>query len=1164
MKSTDIPQCFLIVLCLLGACKSAQTTGFDMGIQKGHTARIDKLVLSPDGSLIATGSTADSIVKIWTGDCRLIRTVKVDARLKHITFSPNGEKFVCVSAGYTHFTVSAWNLRGELLGTIREEVDRTFELSGEVAFGAGDRIAVATEREIKIFSLQGKLLKTVHYGKMNFVRVYALEGGTVLAGELYTSDLAATAFWNFEGKFLRKLVTRNPLIPFGKHLAAYIIPARPCYVCDKKGRKKSLPPQIPYIEVYDPITGARINRIKLPAEIAGIDLPQRACFSPDGRFFAVRIPSGTIALYGYDGHGLGLIKSLEARGSVSDLSFSAHSGFLALVIHEGGISRLETRDIQSGGVISYSPPPFGNRPRCLSLSGNGRVIAQVGQRDLDIWSLSRGKHLFAVPLEDSDGYDRTALNTEGSILACTSRKGIRLYNARGEPVKILTYPPLWKKGFYPSGGLFFSADGKGLILHGSGRRGDLLVFWDLAGKSRHLLLEGRVYLNAGGNRITVVRGDEVSVADISGRVVKKFRITGDRKALAVSGDGRRIATASADPVVRVWDDTGRLLHTIEGPRYEGAKRMRVRDLVFSPNGKFITLRLTLYRNDGGVLAYKSTLWDAEEGVFIRKLEHLENIFSPDSGSIVSYNGRNLHYLTSYGRPVGAPRILDALLEKVSFTPDGKYLAALCDDMTLRVINVSTGKTLAFLSDGREWIMYTPSGYFDGSRYGGSLLAMTESKNAVGVDQFALRNNRPDLILRELSVDAPEEIDRLYHQHLRRLKKWGLSEESAVRTVRAPLVRIMEMKQDFRDRGGKFVDLRLSLRARGGSLRSYNIYVNDVALFGSGGRKISGKEMDIPGQRVELTAGRNKIEVTCVSDRGVESLRALTYAYYKKEAKGNLYFLGFGVSRYRDSALNLKYAGKDVMDMAELFSRMEERYNRIIVKTYVDSEVTREKIRKAKSLFDGAGVDDTVVLFIAGHGLHDNDSARTYYYLTSDADIKRLSATAADFDMIEDLLQGISPRKKLFLMDTCESGEVEDEKSGIIASAEGLRGVRPRTSRALSIKVREMRGVRMRAVTEDRDRFIYNDLQRRSGAVVLSSSRGGEFSYESDSYANGLFTEEIINALKGRADRSRDRFVSLRELKEYVIKTVPKISGNRQHPTVDRDNLSADWKFPVVK
>ena len=49
-------------------------------------------------------------------------------------------------------------------------------------------------------------------------------------------------------------------------------------------------------------------------------------------------------------------------------------------------------------------------------------------------------------------------------------------------------------------------------------------------------------------------------------------------------------------------------------------------------------------------------------------------------------------------------------------------------------------------------------------------------------------------------------------------------------------------------------------------------------------------------------------------------------------------------------------------------------------------------------------------------VHDRDAEATYYYLTYDTKLADLKQTAANFDDIEALLQGIGPRKKLFLME----------------------------------------------------------------------------------------------------------------------------------------------------
>ena len=84
----------------------------------------------------------------------------------------------------------------------------------------------------------------------------------------------------------------------------------------------------------------------------------------------------------------------------------------------------------------------------------------------------------------------------------------------------------------------------------------------------------------------------------------------------------------------------------------------------------------------------------------------------------------------------------------------------------------------------------------------------------------------------------------------------------------------------------------------------------------------------------------------------------------------------------------------------------------------------------------------------------------------------------------------------------------------------------------------------------------------SRAIVLSSSKGGEFSYEKVELENGLFTEEIINSMtKKDADKDNNEIISTDELRDYVMEAVPKISNNLQHPTVDRDNIYQKFSFP---
>jgi len=279
---------------------------------------------------------------------------------------------------------------------------------------------------------------------------------------------------------------------------------------------------------------------------------------------------------------------------------------------------------------------------------------------------------------------------------------------------------------------------------------------------------------------------------------------------------------------------------------------------------------------------------------------------------------------------------------------------------------------------------------------------------------------------------------------------------------------------------------------------------------------------------------------------------------------DLYYIGFGVSNYRDKKLNIRFAHKDIQDLGSLFLKMKGKFREIHINVFEDEEVTVENIKNAKDLLKDAKVDDTLVLFVAGHGVHDNDSEASYYFLVHNVDISNLSGTAANFDLIENIMQEIAPRNKLFLMDTCESGEIDNETQNKYYAMGKRRNIKARTNRGIKI-MRSNAKTSNRTYLYQKDRYIYNDLLRRSGAIVFSSSRGDEFSYEDEKIKNGYFTEEIIKAFtSSRADKNKDGIVSKDELIDYVSREVPKYTDDMQHPTVDRDNIFQKFGFPIVK
>lgn len=91
------------------------------------------------------------------------------------------------------------------------------------------------------------------------------------------------------------------------------------------------------------------------------------------------------------------------------------------------------------------------------------------------------------------------------------------------------------------------------------------------------------------------------------------------------------------------------------------------------------------------------------------------------------------------------------------------------------------------------------------------------------------------------------------------------------------------------------------------------------------------------------------------------------------------------------------------------------------------------------------------------------------------------------------------------------------------------------------------------------RQLFADLQRGSGASVVSSASGIEWAYEGGEWTNGVFTYVLLDGLKnGHADANRDQRVSVTEIADYVARRVPELTGGRQNPTARRESREFDF------
>ncbi len=345
-----------------------------------------------------------------------------------------------------------------------------------------------------------------------------------------------------------------------------------------------------------------------------------------------------------------------------------------------------------------------------------------------------------------------------------------------------------------------------------------------------------------------------------------------------------------------------------------------------------------------------------------------------------------------------------------------------------------------------------------------------------------------------------------------------------------------------------------------------IYVNDVPIHGSAGIDLRGRrsrhhERDID---VELLPGRNEIQVSVLNSAGTEPLKDTVEVVSAAPATTpDLYVVAVGVSKYADPRMNLEYAAKDARDIANLFESQKSRYRNIHIIRMLDENAKRETILAARKNLEATRIDDHVVVFVAGHGMLDENL--DYYFVTHDFDKDAPSRRGLAYDQLEGLLDGIPARRKLMLMDTCHSGEVDEDAvrtppplPGTVDTGRGTGKV----SVASDFRTFSYGGA---VVSTDRSQEIlaqlFADLRRGSGAMVISSASGAEYALESAQWKNGDFTYSVLQGLTtGMADLDRDGTIRVSELKNYVVDEVRRLTNGAQTPTCRRENLEFD--FPV--
>ncbi len=471
----------------------------------------------------------------------------------------------------------------------------------------------------------------------------------------------------------------------------------------------------------------------------------------------------------------------------------------------------------------------------------------------------------------------------------------------------------------------------------------------------------------------------------------------------------------------------------------------------------------------------------------------------------------------------------------------------------------------FIDEYGEWIIWNEKGYFTSSKnankYVGYHLNHGKDKEAefFPFEQFDLKYNRPDIIMKDLELASLDIIEGYYLAYLKRLKKMEMTEEQLSDDIHLPELEILSFKTN--ESTGE-VTTKFKAIDDKYKLDRINVYLNDVPIYGVQG--ISLKNQNINSLENELKFnlidGRNKVQISVLNDKGAESLKQTKYSYFKDNSKHDLYIVSIGVSEYKDKKFNLNYAAKDAIDMANYFKKARKGlYNEVYIKNLVNSEVSLESIKKIKDEFlSRATPSDAVIIFVAGHGVLDKNL--NYYFGAHNMDFENPANGGIPYEELEALLNNIRPINKLFFMDSCHSGELDKDDYTATANSNSKETGEVTFRAAGSVNAELKKGMNLQQASQLASE-TFSNLRRGTGATIISSAGGAEYALESKEWKNGLFTYSLLNGLTTKAaDKNKDGKITVSEIEAYVYEQVNLKSKGAQKPTSRAENLEIDFRI----
>jgi uncharacterized caspase-like protein len=448
----------------------------------------------------------------------------------------------------------------------------------------------------------------------------------------------------------------------------------------------------------------------------------------------------------------------------------------------------------------------------------------------------------------------------------------------------------------------------------------------------------------------------------------------------------------------------------------------------------------------------------------------------------------------------------------------------------------------FLSGNEDYAVILPNGTYAGSP-GCEVSVLHKAGQGAEVDAAALTpwRNRPAEVLKALNGD-PAQIEILSKVTERWLKKLGNPERNPEPTAKdIPSLTLANDVPLWAE--GEAVKLQFNAKPGTAPVKEVVVRVNGVDQQ-RGSNSIANKSS--VERTVKLAEGQNWIEAVAIDEKGRSSnLIRFRTILSEAEKPTKRFIIAIGVSKYRDSTLNLEFAAKDATDLASAIKESTKGETEVLLLT--DEQATKDATAKIREFLANATENDEVVAFCAGHGVL--DSNLDYVYASHEFDSANPSETGIKLDELVDAIGSSMSLKRLLLLDTCHSGQVGEKDEMLLAqmNTELPKGVRAVKQRGMSVKpVAGLSAEGQQRFIEEM--FLLPGIHR--GINIIGASGGAEFALESAQWNNGVFTATIIEALRDKkADLNGDARISVGELRDFLGQRVSELTKGAQKPSV---------------